>query len=219
MRVEDGVQLSHRFVVITQPFYPAVIFTLRSLFAVAVIFKYQIFKLYHLNVEIKARCTDAAYMRSWLLKNNADFIGTDHQIDTYFNTPNGRLKLRQGNIENTLIHYQRSNQAGPKSSHVTMTAVQHGDGLKAVLEVAYGIMNVVDKQREIYFINNVKFHIDTVQGLGNFAEIEAIDKDGTIGKNKLQEQCEYYMQELHISPDDLLTNSYSDMGKFEGLNT
>ena len=70
---------------------------------------------------------------------------------------------------------------------------------------------VVDKQREIYFIDNVKFHIDKVQGLGNFVEIEAIDNDGSIGKEKLQEQCRYFMGLLEISEEDLMAESYSDM--------
>ncbi len=59
----------------------------------------------HLNIEIKARTTRQAEIRSMLKNNNAEFKGTDHQIDTYFHVPNGRLKLREGNIENHLIHY------------------------------------------------------------------------------------------------------------------
>ncbi|NDC79066.1 MAG: adenylate cyclase, partial [Chitinophagia bacterium] len=56
-----------------------------------------------LNVEIKARCGDPSGIRKFLLNQGADFIGTDHQRDTYFHVPTGRLKLRRGNIENALI--------------------------------------------------------------------------------------------------------------------
>jgi adenylate cyclase, class 2 len=69
----------------------------------------------------------------------------------------------------------------------------------------------VDKKREIYFIDNVKFHIDEVKGLGTFVEIEAIDKDGTIGKDKLQEQCQSFLELFKIPQTDLISVSYSDL--------
>lgn len=74
----------------------------------------------HLNVEIKARCNDHEVIREYLKARDADFRGVDHQIDTYFHVPHGRLKLREGEIENFLIHYERSDQDGPKQSHVTL---------------------------------------------------------------------------------------------------
>ncbi|MBI1782965.1 MAG: class IV adenylate cyclase [Sphingobacteriales bacterium] len=165
----------------------------------------------HLNVEIKARCTNPDRIRNYLKENKADFKGTDLQRDTYFNVPTGRLKLRQGNIENSLIHYERENQSGPKSSHVSLYRVENGDVLRNVLLNALGEKVTVEKQREIYFIDNVKFHLDEVPGLGTFAEIEAIDKDGSIGKERLQEQCEFYLKAFGIKEIDLLTDSYSDM--------
>jgi len=165
----------------------------------------------HLNVEIKAKCNDAGFVRKWLMGNGADFSGTDHQTDTYFKVPNGRLKLRQGNIENALIHYSRSNQSGPKDSQVNMVKVDNGPKLKQVLLSACGLLVEVIKEREIYFIENVKFHLDTVPGLGNFIEIEAIDADGSIGKEKLLQQCNYFMRMLQINDADLQSNSYSDM--------
>ena len=168
-------------------------------------------KYMHLNIEIKARCYKPDAIRKYLLNNNAEFKGTDHQRDTYFNVPNGRLKLRQGIIENSLIHYERENQPGPKSSQVSLYKVTDGDILRNTLERALGIKVVVEKQREIYFIDNVKFHIDEVPGLGSFAEIEAIDTNGSIGKEKLQEQCEFYLKVFDIKEEDLLTDSYSDM--------
>ena len=65
------------------------------------------------NVEIKARCEDPRQIRDYLLSHHAIFKGIDHQRDTYFNVSHGRLKLRQGKIENALIHYQRTDQKGP----------------------------------------------------------------------------------------------------------
>ncbi|MFH1471482.1 MAG: CYTH domain-containing protein [Nanoarchaeota archaeon] len=72
-------------------------------------------------------------------------------------------------------------------------------------------MVVIDKQREIYYIDNVKFHIDNVTDLGTFIEIEAIDKDGKIGKKELLRQCRLYMDLFGISKDALVSVSYCDL--------
>src|SRR5512140_1691948 len=126
-----------------------------------------------LSVEIKARCPDPGRIRKILLARGASFKGLDHQVDTYFRVPEGRLKLREGNIENALIYYRRPDSAGPKQSDVVLYAVERGAELRAVLSSALGVLVTVDKQREIYYVGNVKIHIDEVQGLGRFVEIEA----------------------------------------------
>lgn len=162
-------------------------------------------------IEIKAKCADASQIRTILLANQATFKGIDHQIDTYFKAPIGRLKLRQGNIENTLIHYNRPNQAGPKNSQVTYRRLPPNTDLKEVLAAAMGILTVVDKKRGIYFIENVKFHLDEVENLGTFVEIEAIDETGEIGVEKLKAQCAHYMALFAIQTSDLIEVSYSDL--------
>jgi adenylate cyclase class 2 len=162
-------------------------------------------------VEIKAKCAEPEKIAAKLKALNARFIGIDHQIDTYFQVPNGRLKLRQGSIENHLIFYSRNNQAGPKQSNVMLYKPQESDVLREILATAVGEKVVVNKQRQIYFIDNVKFHIDIVKGLGSFMEIEAIDEKGTIGTARLHEQCTYYMNLLNVKTEDLIENSYSDM--------
>lgn len=163
------------------------------------------------NVEIKARTGNASFIREYLQKAGAGFKGTDVQTDTYFKVPAGRLKLRQGKIENNLIYYDRPNQEGPKQSDFMLQPVEDGEGLRTMLAKALGIKVTVTKTREIYFINNVKFHIDQLEGLGNFVEIEAGNKTHDLPVEKLQEQCRFYMEEFGIKEEDLLANSYSDM--------
>jgi predicted adenylyl cyclase CyaB len=164
-----------------------------------------------LNIEFKAGTNKLAALEALLQQHNPVFIGEDHQVDTYFNVATGRLKLREGNIENALIHYERENTAGTKSSHVLLYQHQPDKTLKEILTKSLGIKAVVDKKRKIYFINNVKFHFDTVNGLGTFIEVEAIDKDGSIGKEKLQAQCDEYAALFNIDKADFCALSYSDM--------
>lgn len=164
-----------------------------------------------LTVEIKAYCKNQDKIRNILKENKAIFKGTDHQIDTYFHSKTGRLKLREGNIENNLIYYVRENTKVSKQSKVTLYETKPKSTLKAILEKSIGTKCVVDKQREIYFIDNVKFHLDTVKNLGDFIEIEAIDIDNNIPKDKLQEQCNYYIKLLEINAKNLISDSYSNL--------
>lgn len=163
------------------------------------------------NIEIKAKSDNQDEIRNILKSKNAMFKGIDHQIDTYFNVNHGRLKLREGTIENHLIHYHRENKEGPKQSEITLFTSDPESSLKDILRKALGILVIVDKKREIYFIDNVKFHIDVVKDLGTFVEIEAIDKDGSRNTDTLFKQCQFFMQQFNISDDDLVSVSYSDL--------
>ncbi|MHA2094140.1 MAG: class IV adenylate cyclase, partial [Candidatus Hodarchaeales archaeon] len=135
----------------------------------------------HLNIEFKAKCENPDAIRKILLSQDPVFKGKDHQIDTYFIVESGRLKLREGNIENALIHYERPNVANAKQSTVLLHHPDSGNttSLKEILIKTLGVLTIVDKEREIYFIDNVKFHIDNVRTLGHFVEVEAIDSDGS----------------------------------------
>jgi len=165
----------------------------------------------HINIEIKARYANPQRIRELLLARGAEFRGVDPQIDTYFKTPQGRLKLREGRIENSLVYYEREDREGPKQSNVSLVPLAANSGLKEILARVLGVLVVVKKQREIYFIENVKFHIDAVEDLGSFVEIEAIDAEGTIGKDTLLAQCQEYMRLFGIASDDLVAVSYSDL--------
>jgi adenylate cyclase, class 2 len=165
----------------------------------------------HKNFEFKAHCRNPDRIREILTKEGADYKGRDHQIDVYFNALYGRLKLRKGNIENSLIGYERVDYAGAKQSNVHLFKTESGTSLEEVLTTTLGVKVIVDKERDIYFIENVKFHVDEVRGLGSFVEVEAIDLQGNIGIEKLQEQCNRYKSILGVKEGDLIAKSYSDM--------
>lgn len=167
----------------------------------------------HLNIEFKARTTRQADIRSWLVAQGADFRGTDLQTDTYFQLApgQGRLKLRQGSIENHLIHYQRSDDAEARASDVALAPVADSAALKNALSRALGVLVEVRKRREIYFLDNVKIHLDELDGLGQFVEVEAIAPDPDCPVAQLQAQCAYYAEVFGVRPEDVLAESYSDM--------
>ncbi|HUS00833.1 MAG TPA: class IV adenylate cyclase [Chitinophagaceae bacterium] len=164
-----------------------------------------------LNFEFKARTNELGNLEKKLLELNPKFIGEDNQADTYFNVSKGRLKLREGNIENSLIYYERENTADAKQSDVLLYQHNPDTTLKNILIKVLGIKIIVEKKRRIYFINNVKFHFDTIEGLGTFIEVEAIDNDGSLGIEKLKEQADKYAAFFKIQPVDFVALSYSDM--------
>lgn len=166
----------------------------------------------HINIEIKAKCFHPKKVEAFLVSTNAVFKGTDLQKDTYFNIPNGRLKLRQGNIENNLIFYNRNNQKGPKQSDFQLQPVANAKQMETLLTEALGVKVIVEKKRNIYFLGNIKIHIDEVPRLGSFVEIEASNlSDPSLTVEQLRKQCADLMRHFEIKEEDLIENSYSDM--------
>ena len=164
-----------------------------------------------LNFELKARTSELDNLEKKFLQLDPKFIGEDNQTDTYFNVAKGRLKLREGNIENSLIWYERENTAGAKQSDVLLYKHEPDKTLKDILIKVHGIKVIVEKKRRIYFIDNVKFHFDTIAELGTFIEVEAINNDGNLGIEKLKEQADKYAAFFNIQKEDFIALSYSDM--------
>jgi adenylate cyclase class 2 len=159
------------------------------------------------NIELKAHCKNKEKIREMLLSIGAESNGTHQQTDTYFHSKSGILMLREGNNENNLIHYIREDKKGAKESKVNIYPSTLNSTLKQILEKTIGTACIVVKTRENYIIDNVIFHIDTVDGLGDFVEIKAMDSDIPI--EKLHEQCNQYIKVLEINAKDLISESYS----------
>lgn len=163
------------------------------------------------NIEFKVRIDEKEKYEQRLLTLRPAFRGTDNQTDTYFNVQTGRLKLREGNIENALIHYNRPDIAGAKKSDIILYRCSPDPSLKTILSLHLGVKIVVKKIRRIYFIENVKFHFDEVKDLGSFVEVEAIDADGTMQAEDLEQQCKKYFDFFGFEHKMLENLSYSDM--------
>jgi len=119
--------------------------------------------------------------------------------------------LREGNIENSLINYDRENIAGSKKSEIILYKHEPNIALKDILTRQFGIKIVVDKKRKIYFIDNVKFHFDIVENLGTFIEVEAIDEKEEFKIEELKTQCDKYFNFFELTENNVVDKSYSDL--------
>jgi adenylate cyclase, class 2 len=162
-----------------------------------------------LNFEFKAHLRDTPHVRATLKRLRARFLGTDHQVDTYFRVPAGRLKIREGRIENSLIFYERTNSAHARRSSVEMMLLPRRHCVRAILSHALEVLAVIDKRREIYFVGNVKIHLDRVRGLGTFLEVEAVTHSGDV--SKVRAQAAKFQKLFAIPPGDIVPLSYSDL--------
>ena len=163
------------------------------------------------NFEFKAKIDWIEKYENKLLMLHPKFQGLDHQIDTYFNVQKGRLKLREGNIENSLINYDRENVSGSKKSQIILYQHEPNIALKNILIRQLGVKIVVDKRRKIYFIDNVKFHFDVVKNLGTFIEVEAIDSKEEFTLEELKQQCDKYFNFFELTQNNIVDKSYSDL--------
>lgn len=162
------------------------------------------------NVELKVRCADLASLRE-AVRQLCGVGDLELQTDTYFQVPNGRLKLRE--IQDrlpVLIWYQRPNQAELRPSDYQLIPVVEPALLKAGLIGALGLRGVVKKRREIYLWHNVRIHLDEVENLGMFLEFEAVvsPADGEdVSRQRLQELT----IRLQLDPNAFVAGSYSDL--------
>jgi predicted adenylyl cyclase CyaB len=125
------------------------------------------------NVEIKARVTDLSTIRLRTESVGATRLGELRQTDTFFNVPGGRLKLRDfedGTGE--LIYYERADVPDPKVSNYTRVPVSDPAALRDVLARALGVCTTVRKHRTAYMLGQTRIHLDEVEGLGWFVELE-----------------------------------------------
>ncbi len=169
------------------------------------------------NVEIKARITSVEALLP-LAQALADdkHLQRIHQDDTFFAVPHGRLKLRvfcDGSGE--LIHYHRSDASGPKLSDYVLVPVADPDSLRDALARACGLVGRVRKQRILALVGPTRIHLDRVDGLGDFLELEV-----TLGGGQTEAEgtaiAHGLMASLGIEPGQLLQGAYIDLLRAQG---
>jgi predicted adenylyl cyclase CyaB len=163
------------------------------------------------NVEIKARVND----RERLAQLAASLSGGPpvvlRQEDTFFRIPAGRLKLRKlGPAHGELIFYRRPDQPGPKSAEYSISVTTEPDTLRDVLGAALGVIGLVRKERRLYLVDRTRIHLDRVDGLGDFVELEVVLRPGQSEEEGRATAAEL-MRRLEINPADLIAGAYLDL--------
>ena len=163
------------------------------------------------NIEIKARVGGFDEIRQRAEQLSDTVVQIIHQEDTFFNTEKGRLKLRVLAPDRAqLIYYLRSDQEGPKRSDYHIFETPDSENLKRVLELAYGIRGVVKKTRYLYLVGQTRIHLDDVEGLGQFIELEVVLKERQSNVEG-EEIAEGLMTSLGVERSDLIEGAYMDM--------
>ena len=163
------------------------------------------------NIELKARCDDLSAARQGARSAGAIEQRLLIQTDTYFHCRNGRLKLRQIEAEKSeLIWYARADSAETRSSDYILTPISDSPDMLAALSAALGVRITVRKRRELWLYQNVRIHLDEVDGAGSFVEFEAVigsDADEAAAPAQIEHLC----VAMNIFKKDLVSQSYSDL--------
>lgn len=163
------------------------------------------------NVEIKARIDsiDALMPRACALaQRDAELIGQD---DTFFRVPHGRLKLREfadGSAE--LIHYHRADTVDAKLSDYRRLAVPDAAALREALGRALGVIGRVRKQRWLLLVGQTRIHLDRVEGLGDFVELETVLR-GDQAESEGARIADQLMHELGLAQAERIAVAYLDL--------
>lgn len=164
------------------------------------------------NVEIKARAVDLAAVEDKVRKLANEGPILLEQEDVFFRCPQGRLKLRRlaDAGEGELIAYNRPDASGPKESRYLVYRTNDPDGLCSTLAEAIGLRGIVRKRRTFYRVGQTRVHLDRVEGLGDFVELEVVLGDGQDAGEGAAIARELMLR-LGISEDRLLKTAYIDM--------
>lgn len=163
------------------------------------------------NIEIKARVASLAAVESLAAALSGKEPVAIAQDDTFFACPDGRLKLRAFNDgTGELIFYRRADDTGPKESFYVISPTSSPDTLRDALGLAYGVIGRVRKQRLLFMAGRTRIHLDRVEGLGEFLELEVVLRDGESAEAGMAEAREL-LASLRITPEQLVSGAYLDL--------
>jgi predicted adenylyl cyclase CyaB len=163
------------------------------------------------NIEIKARIESveslAPRVAALADQGPVEII----QDDTFFACDRGRLKLRAFSArDGQLIYYRRPNQTGPKESFFVVSPTTAPDSLREVLSLAYGRAGRVRKRRILYLVGRTRVHLDRVEDLGDFLELEVVLAEGEPSDRGVEE-ARNLMAVLGLDPGQLIEGAYVDL--------
>jgi predicted adenylyl cyclase CyaB len=163
------------------------------------------------NVEVKVRLSDLIDVRVRIAALGARYSVTEEQVDRYFELDSGRrVKLRSiAGAAAQLIHYDRPETSGMRVSTYEITAVRDDDAGVCLVPKGEPLV-VVRKQREVHLLDNVRVHLDRVDGLGSFLELEAV-VDAQHDESRCRAQVERITRALWLRDADFIRASYADL--------
>lgn len=163
------------------------------------------------NVEIKAKVRNMGRTRELIEKLPVSARAVLYQEDTFFVVPKGRLKLRRfAHDRGELIRYDRADEKGPKTSEYSISTTNSPDVVLRSLSGRYAIQGIVKKKREVYAIGQTRIHLDDVEGLGSFIELEYVLNEGQDAQEG-EERLNELICILDINRDDLVDRAYVDL--------
>jgi predicted adenylyl cyclase CyaB len=163
------------------------------------------------NVEIKAYVRDPERLRRLAEGVSDTPAEVIHQRDVFLNTERGRLKLRTTSSDHGyLVYYERANVSGPRPSEYYLSETQDPASLERLLTRAFGVRGTVVKVRTLYMAGNTRIHLDQVEGLGHFCELEVMLTEGQSAAEG-QAIAEDLMRQLDIQEKDLVNVAYMDL--------
>ncbi|XP_077994416.1 uncharacterized protein LOC144448137 [Glandiceps talaboti] len=165
------------------------------------------------NIEVKARIRNIEELK----KTASELSDSDGEVmmqeDTFFQCEKGRLKLRVFKNQDypaELIFYERPDTLGPKSSDYHFTYITDHEGLKVTLGKALGIKGMVKKTRMLYLVGQTRVHVDDVEGLGHYMELEVVMRPDQ-SQDEGMKIANELMDKLNIKRDDLVVGAYMDL--------
>ena len=163
------------------------------------------------NVEIKARVSDLKALRVKAEALSDKPVEIIDQLDTFYITPKGRLKLRVLAPDRCeLIQYARADDSTAKTSTYDIVRSSDPAAFSRILESALPIRGVVTKRRHLYLIGQTRVHLDEVEGLGTFMELEVVLSKGQTAEYGAKIANEL-MTQLGIRATDLISGAYIDL--------
>lgn len=165
------------------------------------------------NVEIKAQLTESQFEQARQAASQLASSAPQQliQTDTFFNCTHGRLKLRQfGDGSGELIFYQRPDAGGAKTSDYLRSPIENHEALRDVLAGSLGIRGVVRKKRILYLVQQTRIHLDEVESLGKFLELEVVlaATDSVFDGEQIIKQL---LGQLGITSGQLVAGAYMDL--------
>lgn len=165
------------------------------------------------NIEMKSMYGDLEFARKKVQELGGQFLWKDTQVDTYYFTKNGKLKLRQSEKNGSeLLPYLKVDDGVLKRSDYVRLPTTEPELLASLLDQLLGRQLRVRKIREVYLIENVRVHLDQVEDLGSFLEFEAVYEDDTNEtREKESKKVASLMTEFKVNPDLIFSGSYPDL--------